>query len=97
MGSGLDFADLAPAPTHVDPKGLVRSVVQAGGYALQENGEQWQVTIPIGELRKQVVRIQFGEKDDGGHEIVNYTSTCGPFNEKNAAAPRNTTLKKSAN
>lgn len=89
QGSGLpDFADLAPAAPgpHADPRALVRSVIQAGGYPLVESGDQWQVTIPVGTLRKQVVRVQFGEKDDSGHEVVTYTSTCGPFTEKNAAA-----------
>jgi hypothetical protein len=81
---GLDFGDLSPATA--DPRSLIRTVVQSAGYALQENGDLWNVTVPIGTLRKQVVRIQFGEKDDSGHEIVTYSSTCGPFNDKNAAA-----------
>jgi membrane protease subunit (stomatin/prohibitin family) len=82
--AGLDFGDLAShAP---DVRDLVRSVITAGGYALEESGDTWRVTLPIGSLRKQVVRIGFGQSDDGGHPIVTYSSTCGPFNDKNAAA-----------
>lgn len=82
--AGLDFADLAgDAP---DVRQLVRGVVTAGGYALEESGDTWRVTLPIGALRKQVVRIGFGQNDDAGHPIVTYSSTCGPFNDKNAGA-----------
>jgi hypothetical protein len=80
----LDFGDLASqAP---DVRTLVRSVITAGGYALEESGDTWRVTLPIGPLRKQSVRIGFGQSDDNGHPIVTYSSTCGPFNDKNAAA-----------
>ncbi len=82
--SGLDFGDLAGET--LDVALLVRSVITAGGYALEESGDTWRVTLPIGSLRKQVVSIGFGQLDDGGHPIVTYSSTCGPFNEKNAAA-----------
>ena len=64
----------------------MRGVVTAGGYALEESGDAWRVTLPIGALRKQVVTIGFGQADEGGHPIVTYSSTCGPFSEKNAAA-----------
>jgi len=82
---GLDFGDLAPTSVG-DPKTVVRAVVESSGYAIEESGDTWQVRVPIGSLRKQIVTIQFGQKDDAGHDIVSYTSTCGPFTEKNASA-----------
>ena len=81
-GGGLDFGDLKGATT--DARALVRSVVQAAGYTLEEAGDRWQVTVPISSLRKQLVQIEFGGKDDQGNEIVRYTSTCGPLLESNA-------------
>ena len=82
---GIDFGDLAPTAVG-DPKTVVRAVVEAAGYAMDEQGDAWQVRVPIGALRKQIVTVQFGLKDDAGHDIVSYTSTCGPFTEQNAAA-----------
>ena len=65
---------------------MVRNVVQAGGYKLQEADDAWQVTVPVGTLRKQIVTITFGQHDDGGHATVNFRSTCGPATDQNAAA-----------
>ncbi len=82
--SGLDFGDLAGEA--VDPRALLRSVITAGGYKLEETPDAWRVTLPIGSLRKQVVSIGFAQTDETGHAIVTYSSICGPFNEKNAPA-----------
>ena len=60
-------------------------MITAAGYVLEEASDDSRVTLPIGTLRKQVVRIGFGQADEAGHPIVTYSSTCGPFNEKNAA------------
>jgi membrane protease subunit (stomatin/prohibitin family) len=83
-GGGLDFGDLTPATT--DPKAMVRSVVVAADYQFVESGDTWQVTIPIDNLRKQRVTVEFGSKDEAGHSIVTYWSICGPAQEKNAMA-----------
>jgi membrane protease subunit (stomatin/prohibitin family) len=81
-GGGLDFGDLAPAVS--DPRALVRATAQSAGYTVVESGDAWKVTVPIGALRKQVVEIQFGQKDEEGHAVVTYWSACGPAVEKNA-------------
>jgi hypothetical protein len=79
-----DFADLAPLVK--DPRALVRGVAQSAGFAVVESGDAWQVTVPVGPLRKQVVTVQFGGKDDEGHGVIAYSSTCGPSTEQNAMA-----------
>ncbi len=81
---GVDFGDLAPL--RVDAPAIVRAVAQSAGYTLQESPDVWQVTVPIGTLRKQIVSVDFSQKDDEGHPIVTYSSTCGPFSEQNAAS-----------
>ena len=84
---GLSFDDLAPAiqaQSAVDPKAVVRAVCESAGYNHSESGETWEVTVPLGTLRKQVVRVTFGAKDSEGDPIVQYRSTCGPANDKNA-------------
>lgn len=78
----LDFSGLTPA----DPRQLVRSVAQSAGWQITEAGDRWNVVVPIGTLRKQVVHIDFGAKDPQGHGLLSYTSVCGPMNEKNATA-----------
>ena len=80
----MNFGDLAPATK--DPKAMVRTVVQSSGWQLAESGEAWQVTIPIGSLRKQTVNINFARKDADGHGVISFTSLCGPASEKNAMA-----------
>lgn len=81
---GPDFADLAPVTT--DPKAMVRQVASAAGYTVEESGDTLLVTVPLGALRKQLVRVEFGQTDDSGHAMVNYWSICGPAVEKNAMA-----------
>lgn len=81
-GGGLDLGGLvAQTP---DPKQLVRAVAQSSGWQLQESGDSFHITVPIGTLRKQVVNVAFGGKDSEGHTIVAYSSICGPSSEQNA-------------
>jgi len=76
----------ALAPVAADPKAVVRAVVEAGGYTLDESGDLWKVTVPLGTLRKQTVAIQFGQTDAEGQSIVTYWSICGPAQPQNALA-----------
>lgn len=82
QGSNLDFGDLAPTAT--DPRQLVRSVIQGANWQLTEAGDDWTVVVPTGSLRRQLVRVKFGGKDSEGHDVISYSSTCGPASEKNA-------------
>jgi len=82
--AGPDFAALSRVAA--DPKAVVRAVVTAAGYALAESGETWKVTVPVGTLRKQVVTIEFAQKDAEGHPVVKYWSVCGPSSPENALA-----------
>jgi hypothetical protein len=84
MAQAVDFGGLKPAVA--DPKSLVRGVVQAAGYPLAESGDHWQVTLPVGPTRKQLVHVEFGKTDQTGHAIISYSSVCGPYLEQNAAA-----------
>lgn len=81
-GGGLDFSGLA-APAR-DPKSLLRKVAQTNNWTVNESGESWQLTIPIGTLRKQVVNVDFGRNDPSGQPIIAYSTTCGPATEQNA-------------
>jgi membrane protease subunit (stomatin/prohibitin family) len=83
---GPDFSDLAAAPAKqaVDPKVMVRGVAEAAGYKIAESGEAWDITVPIGELRKQVIRVAFDRKDEEGQPIISFSSVCGPANEVNS-------------
>jgi membrane protease subunit (stomatin/prohibitin family) len=86
---GDDFAALAPVVATAvtsDPKAMVRQVAQAAGYQVQESGDRWQITVPVGALRRQVVTVDFSRKDPEGHPIVSYLSTCGPASDRTAVA-----------
>jgi membrane protease subunit (stomatin/prohibitin family) len=82
QGGGLDFGDLQAAAA--DPKQLVRSVAQSAGWQTTESGDLWQIVVPTGSLRKQTVNVRFGTQDDAGHNVISYSSTCGPAVERNA-------------
>lgn len=80
---GLNFDALSSSAA--DPKQLVRTVLQTiQGVRLEENGDVWQATIPIGSLRKQTVRIDFSRRDEEGHAIIAYSAACGPATPQNA-------------
>ncbi len=80
---GPDFSKLAQATA--DPMGLVRTVAKSAGYQVAESTNALRITVPVGPLRKQVMHVEFGQKDPSGNAVVNYWSVCGPYNEKNAA------------
>jgi len=62
----------------------VRSVAQAAGWQCLEAGEEWQVVVPVGSLRKQTVLVRFDQKDAEGHPLISYASVCGPSTPENA-------------
>lgn len=84
MGPANLFGNLQPVQR--DPRQIVRDAAQANGWAVAEAGDEWQVTVPVGPLRKQVVAINFAAKDPSGHALVQYRSTCGPASHENALA-----------
>ncbi|HZZ29408.1 MAG TPA: SPFH domain-containing protein [Pirellulales bacterium] len=67
-----------------DPKQLVRSVAQSSNWPVTESGDQWQIVVPIGPLRKQKVNVQFDAKDAEGNSIIAFSSVCGPATSQNA-------------
>jgi len=82
QGSNLDFGDLAPSAT--EPRQLVRSVIEGANWQLTESGDDWTIVVPTGSLRRQIVHVKFGGKDSEGHDVIAYSSTCGPASDKNA-------------
>jgi membrane protease subunit (stomatin/prohibitin family) len=83
QGAAFDFSALVRSAS--DPKAVVRQMCQSAGYPIAERGESWDVTVPIGGLRKQIVNVRFDGRDQQGHALVSYRSTCGMLNERNSA------------
>ncbi|MBC8354956.1 MAG: SPFH domain-containing protein [Planctomycetes bacterium] len=80
---GLNFDALSSTAT--DPKQLCRTVLQGiQGVGIDEQGDTWNVTVPLGSLRKQVVTIDFSRSDEEGHAIIAYSATCGTATPQNA-------------
>ena len=93
--AGLDLSQLQPsgmpfgaggAPVARDPRQMLRSVVQASGWSVQEQGDNWTIVVPVTALRKQTVNVDFSRRGQGGHALIAYSSTCGPATERNATA-----------
>ena len=83
--SGSDFGDLAPAEA-ISPARRVGNVAEMNGWAVEKADAVWKLNVPIGSLRKQIVQVKFGDQDDEGHNVIAYSTTCGPATEKNAMA-----------
>lgn len=83
-GATIDVGKLQPMVA--DPKQLVRSVAQSSGWQVDESSDPWQVTVPVGPLRKQRVVVRFDAKDAEGNSMMSFSSVCGPANEQNAMA-----------
>lgn len=79
---GLDLSGLAAAPR--DPRAMLRSIAQSNSWTVVENGDIWQLTIPVGSLRKQVITAQLGRQDPTGQPLISYSTTCGPANDQSA-------------
>ena len=67
-----------------DPKALVRRVLESGGWPVEESGDVWMVTIPVGPMRKQRVSIRFDRQDGSGNQMIVCASVCGPATEEQA-------------
>ncbi len=62
-GAAPAFAQAAATQSMVaDPKQLVRGVSQSNSWQVTESGDQWQIVVPVGPLRKQKVNVQFTPK-----------------------------------
>jgi hypothetical protein len=73
-------------PTKVNPQDLVRRVAQSNNWTIDDASDVWSITVSIGPLRKQVVRVRFDRQDSEGHAVINYSSACGQATEENAMA-----------
>ncbi len=82
VDTGPNFADLAPVT--LNPEGMVRNVAEAAGYTIEQQENMLRLTVPVGELRKQVVFVDFDRSDTKGNAMVHYWSVCGPANARNA-------------
>ena len=63
---------------------MIRNVAESAGYKIAEEGNSLHLTVPLGELRKQVVRVDLEQTDREGHAMICYWSVCGPLNPRNA-------------
>lgn len=74
-----------PSEGASDPLQLVKTVARQSGYVLEEFGNTLKITVPVGNLRKQVVWCSYEQSREGGQNIVRFWSVCGPASEQNAA------------
>jgi hypothetical protein len=86
--AGLSFDDLQRVTSRpaVDPRQLVEAVATSSGWRLDKSKEPWEITVAINDLRKQTVRVRFDRTDDSGAQILSFSSSCGPMDEKNASS-----------
>jgi membrane protease subunit (stomatin/prohibitin family) len=85
-GRSLDFSELkAAGQAQSDVRGMVRTLAARSGWEVSgEAGDSWTLTVPLGNLRKQQVHIDFGARDDEGDELLSVWSVCGDATAANA-------------
>lgn len=65
-------------PQPLDVRQLVRQVAQGAGWQLTEAADNWQLTVQLGPLRRQIVHVHFDRQDDDGYEVLHFATLCGP-------------------
>ncbi len=90
-GGGMNFDDLdgpgaSAMAQPIDPKQLVQTVAESAGWNVESADSTLQITVPVGALRRQKVRVQFEKKNNEGEPMIAFTTVCGPATEKNAMA-----------
>lgn len=81
--AALDFSKLA-APTDADAKSALKQLAETSGWKLEENGNDWKLTVQTGSLRKQIVHADFDAKDDAGNPLIAFWTSCGGMDPRNA-------------
>ncbi len=83
VAGGLDLSALSSASSN--PADLVRRVAQANGWGIEMlSNDLWRITVPLGPLRKQQVRVQFDRRDEQGNPMIRFSSLCAPASEEQA-------------
>ncbi len=78
---------LTPAPPDKETVlAMIRSTADAAGHVVEPHGAGLRITLPVRELRKQVVYAEPVEPTQEHGPFVRFWSVCGPANERNAAA-----------
>lgn len=84
QAAAIDFSSLATPNSKGDAKSTLRQVAQSAQWTVEEDGEQWKITVPVGTLRKQTVHVDFSNQDEAGHALVSIWSSCGAMNAQHA-------------
>ena len=74
------------APVAAKPQDLVRTATTAAQAQVEESGDVWKITMPVGPLRKQVVTVKFDQDDGAGNQYIAFSSPCGPATPQNTMA-----------
>lgn len=73
------------SPKPPNPRSRVRSAAEAGGWGVLELGDDLQIDVPTGDERRQIVSVTFDRRDREDRPLITMASTCGAFDERNAA------------
>lgn len=79
--------ELAPAPPDKEVVlAMIKSTADAAAHVVEPHGAGLRITLPVRELRKQIVYVEPVEPTQEHGAFVRFWSVCGPAGEKNAAA-----------
>lgn len=64
---------------------IISDFAAKSGYLVEEIEGRLKVTVPVGDLRKQIVWCSVAQTKRSEEHVVRFWSVCGPASEKNAA------------
>jgi len=68
------------------PTELLKKVAMKSGYEVQELGDSFKLTVPVGALRRQQIHVSFTQRDEQDFPITQIWSGCGIVSPSNAMA-----------
>ncbi len=74
-----------PSLTLQQATSLLEKAAIERGWKVNSNGQDLLVNVPLGQFRRQQVKVDFGLKSDQSDEYVGLWTVCGPMNPSNAA------------
>jgi hypothetical protein len=75
----------SPEAAATETEELLQRIAVASEFATEKTASGYQVTVPLGEDRKQRVHVVFSGHDDEGHDVISFMSICGAYDAKHAS------------
>lgn len=75
---GPDFTQLSGRSSGAtSARDMLKEVANSADWKLEDQADEWKLTVPVGPLRTQQIQVSFDSADEAGHPVVRLWSSCG--------------------